>query len=304
MILKKIQKKAYSLAELSIVITIVSILISGGLSVLTNSANNAKIQLTKDRMSEIYKAMGTYLLKNKALPCPAPITAIKSSTVSTTYGVGSCSTTRVAGVYSGMVPVQDLGLPAIYAEDGFGSKISYFVANAATSTSTTTGFGSASTTGLITINDNISGVTQQATTDAVFVLMSYGANKFKAYDVNSANQNGASTDSYEQINYGATNVFVASATVSDVFDDVLFYKTRNEIVSDFDALELVFCQAGGTQTVADGTSHSWPLSYYNQIASSTTACATGYLARNQYPLKRCGPFGIWESDVVTNCSSS
>ena len=316
-ILKKNQKKAYSLAELSIVVTIVAILISGGLSVLTSSANNVKIQLTKDRMAEIYKAMGAYLINHGSLPCPAPINAIKSSTSVTTYGDatgadGSCTATGVStrgatAIVSGMLPVQDLGLPAVYAEDGFGSKFTYFVSTAATSTSTTAGFGSAVTTGIITVNDNIAGVTQPATTDAVFVLMSHGVNKFKAYDANSATQNGVSTDTDEQINYGATNAFTASATTSDVFDDMLFFKTRNDIVTDFDALGSVFCQASSADTTLaqdGGASHVWPLSYYNQVSPSTTACNTGYLIRNQFPLRRCGPLGVWESEIVAKCYNS
>lgn len=317
MILKKSQKRAYSLAEFSIVITIVSILVSGGLVVATSSANNVKIQLTKDRMTEIYKAMGAYLVSHGSLPCPAPLNAIKSTDTaygSTTGADGSCAATgvftRATGIVTGMVPVQNLGLPTSYAEDGFGSKFTYSVAMVATSTRSTTGFGSASTTGIITVNDNVSGVTQLATSDAVFVLVSHGVNKYGAYDKNSTTQNSTSSDADEMTNHGTintsagTNIFVASATASDLFDDIVTYKTRNTLVTDFDALDLIYCQAGGAQTTSDGISHTWPLTGYNVVSPANEDCASGWTIRNIRPLKKCGAFGVWESDVMTDCFNS
>ena len=311
---QKQARRAYSLLELSIVITIVSVLISGGLSVLTSSANNSKAQLTRERIAEVYKAMGVYLMNHKSLPCPAPINAIKSS--DPTYGDatgtdGNCVTagvaTRGTGLVYGMVPTQDLNLASSFAEDGFGSKFTYVVAQAFTQPDTSTGFGVATETGLITMSDKINTTTTQvATDDAIFVLISHGVNKFGAYPNNSATQNGASTDAEEQINYGATKNFIVTSASSDIFDDIVFYKTRNDIVSDLDALDLILCAGtpNGDQTLSDGIAHTWPLTRYNQVAAANEDCATGYKVRNTRPLKRCGAFGAWESDVVNPCYSS
>ncbi len=307
-------RRAYSLLELSIVITIVSVLISGGLSVLTSSANNSKTQLTKERIAEIYKAMGVYLMSHKSLPCPAPISAIKSS--DNTYGDatgtdGDCTaagvSTRGAGLVYGMVPTQDLNLASSFAEDGFGSKFTYIVAQAFTQSDISTGFGGATETGLITMSDKIDATTNQvATDDAIFVVISHGVNKFGAYPNNSATQNAASTDAEEQLNYGATKNFIVTSASSDIFDDIIFYKTRNDIVSDLDALDLILCAGtpNGDQTLSDGIAHTWPLTRYNQVAAANEDCATGYKVRNTRPLKRCGAFGAWEVDVVTPCYSS
>lgn len=335
-ILSKPGKTAYSLVELSIVITILSVIITGGLSVLTTSANNAKIQVTKDRMAEIYRAMGAYLLYNRALPCPAPITDIKTS--STTYGditgtAGTCTTTgvydRVTGTTGsayGMIPTQDLGLPAIYAEDGFGSKFTYVVAKVFTdpsvTTSDTTGFGRAVSSSILTVNDKVVGSTQVATADAIFVIISHGVNKYGAYDANSATQNGTASDADEITNHGTLTggtgdaTFYATSTGSDVFDDIVFYRTRNEMAAEFDALDLIVCKSGGDQTI-NGVDHTWPtalptsptgswpiLPGYNQHSMAAQDCASGWQARNKRPLKKCGAFGVWESDVSTPCYSS
>lgn len=316
---QKQARRAYSLLELSIVITIVSVLISGGLSVLTSSANNSKTQLTRERIAEVYKAMGVYLMNHKSLPCPAPINAIKSS--DPIYGDatgtdGDCVTagvaTRGTGLVYGMVPTQDLNLASSFAEDGFGSKFTYVVAQAFTQPDTSTGFGVATETRLITMSDKINTTTTQvATDDAIFVLLSHGVNKFGAYGANSdsATQNlgkPGDIDGEEQINYGTTKNFIVTSASSDIFDDIVFYKTRNDIVSDLDALDLILCAGtpNGDQTLSDGIAHTWPLTRYNQVAAANEECATGYKVRNTRPLKRCGAFGAWESDVVNPCYSS
>ena len=128
-------KKAFSLIELSIVIIIISILISGILSSSITSINNAKIRNTRDRMAQIYQALGQYLVVNKRLPCPASIILLKSDA---DYGKevgtdGSCSGTGIyqsssnANLVYGMVPIRALGLVNEMGEDGFESKIAYII---------------------------------------------------------------------------------------------------------------------------------------------------------------------------------
>lgn len=316
--MKKIseRKKAYSLIELSIVIVIMSIIISSGLSLATSSSNNTRIQLTKERMNVVYKAIGAYLINHRSLPCPAPINASRSS--DTNYGDssgvdGTCTTagvlTRGTGLVYGMIPTQDLGLDSSFAEDGFGSKFTYVVAQAFTNPDLATGFATATPTGIITVKDKIDPSTEQITTsDAIFVLISHGVNKFGAYSNNSATANAASSDLEEQSNYGNTNIFYANSNTSDIFDDILLFKNRDDIASEFDALDLIACKGtpNGDQTLtsSDGLLHTWPLTKYNQIAPSLEDCGSGWKARNARPLKRCGAFGVWESDPSLDCRNS
>ena len=318
--------------ELSIVIVIVSILITGALSVSVNAVNNAKTKVTKERMAEIYRALGNYVVINKKLPCPAPITDTKSG--SANYGtatntilcastVGVSQSLNSSNLVRGMIPVQTLGLPLDMAEDGFANKFEYIVdknytvASAAVTPSGGVGdFGTSSTANLVIYEKpgsrpialtSVSGVAySNNNTAAVFIILSLGSNKSGAYGADSTLRNVVSTDDEEKINtptasnersYG--NIFYNSSGNSDVFDDILFFKSRNALISDFNALSLIPCLAT-TSTESYGTI-SWPVAWYDQekaASAATSRCsAFGYSAGPQYPVRRCGAFGIW--DVVT-----
>lgn len=129
------KKKAYSLLELSIVIVIISILISGVMTTAVGNINYAKTKVTKDRIQVLYKALGNFVATNGRLPCPAGLTVLKTNA---TYGtsIGAAGTCSGSGVYTstantnlvyGMVPVATLGLSKEMGEDGFEDKISYVV---------------------------------------------------------------------------------------------------------------------------------------------------------------------------------
>jgi len=305
-------KKAYSLIELSIVILIISILITGALSVSVGSANNAKIKTTNDRITQVYRAIGNFLVANRRLPCPASILKIK--TVDTDYGseVGAGAGCAGAGVIIsgssanlayGMVPVRSLGLANDMAEDGFESKLAYIVdinyaSNAVVFSSTpdfvtTLTFGTAGTAN-INITEKPSGISQLVASDAVIALISYGANKSGAYNANSASQNTRSSDTDEQDNDTAVaspyfnNSLIASSTNSDVFDDIIFFKRRNDIVDDFKAMFLIACN-GASATPGFTSSLS---AYYGQTVSNTACVAPA----TQY--RKCEAYGTWVN--ITN----
>ena len=61
-------KKAYSLLELSVVITIMSILMMGVASIVNNSMKKAQKNETQERMQIIYNAMGKFLLRQARFP--------------------------------------------------------------------------------------------------------------------------------------------------------------------------------------------------------------------------------------------
>lgn len=323
---KKRTKTAFSLLELSLVVLIISILIVGSMAASVTAVNNARYKMTRDRINEIYKAIGNYLLINKALPCPAAITSLKSSDPN--YGVagaaGTCN--NISGVYAngagnivyGMIPVQTLGLTSDMAEDGFGTKFTYVVAKAFTDPSVTTnnstGFGRATPTGIISVRESLNGVVswQQNTNDAILVIISHGSNRFGGFGSNSSNQNANSLDVAEQYNYGsisgatvalATN-FVSSAVNSDVFDDVLFYKTRNSMLIDFDALSLVVCRATTTTDAScnGGAACNWTQAYYGEVRIATETCSANYNSTVTRPTKRCGAFGVWEGNYTNPCT--
>lgn len=320
----KNQKTAFSLIELSIVIIIISILITGSLSASVSAINNARIKVTKDRMAEIYKALGNYLLVNGTLPCPASIIAIKASDASygTSTGVagtcvsaGNCSATGVCNPASGatnlvygMVPVKTLGLSNDMAEDGFENKIAYIIDQKFTSVN----FGTtAIATGNMTINEIPGSATQTNTNDAIFALVSYGPNKAGAFASNAATQNVRSVDSSEMTNDlddltnpNFDNTLIADAKNSDLFDDIVFFKTRNALVLDFNAFSTIYCLAGNlTLNYGGAASYSFPQGSYDQVVTSTTICPAGYRTTTQYPTRRCGAFGVWQSFATNPCTA-
>ncbi len=327
---KEISKKAYSLIELSIVILIISILITGALSVSVSSINNAKIKVTRDRMAEIYKAMGTYLITNNRLPCPARLNVAKSQANygSSAGSLGMClvansvigpSNTAILLAY-GAVPTQTLGLSSEMAEDGFGSKISYVIHRNFTSTITATAGGHvttapyAPTAPIIQIKENPAATS--STQHAIFALISHGANKAGAYNANAITQNVASADTDEIDNALPTlttsttanfnDTFISVSSNSDSFDDIVFYKTRNQMIQDFDAMSVIPCS---TTPFTDADARTYTPSSaatYGQIVTATFPNNVNCVGAHDFwnhgaalPQVKCGIFGKWH--VAVQC---
>jgi hypothetical protein len=227
-----------------------------------------------------------------------------------------------------MVPTKTIGLSSDFSEDGFGGKIGYFVHSGFASASTF-GKGPASVSSSKNYADDSNLLRiiikekptseLQITNDAAFALISYGTNKLAGWNINASTQNAASTDAEEIENslgsLDATtgtatfdNVLFISSANSDSFDDIVFYKTRDEMTLDFNLLGLVSCdEASPTQTINYGGTdygYTWAASSstkYGANAAASQVCPTGYTAGVARPTKKCGAFGKWESDVIENC---
>ena len=250
-------KKAFSLIELSIAIIVISVVISGILSVSIVSKNNSNIKITNDRIKRINQALGEFVRVNKRLPCPASIKAIKIADI--TYGnegtaAGNC--TAGTGVYLstetgatqmlyGMVPTKTLGLSSDYGEDNFGNKIAYIVGRDYTSSST---FATAST-GIIG-QKYINGALTTDVGNAIYALVSYGANQSGAFSAKTINQNAVSSDADEMYNDATsfndvaktanfTQILVKSTERSTVFDDIVYYRNRDDFLKDNNATNIV-----------------------------------------------------------------
>lgn len=309
-------KKAYSLLELTIVILIVSILVSGGLSVPIRNAYNKNIETTNIRLDKIDKALKRFLIQNKRLPCPAAI--INSKLTSANYGnegqaVGSCVTdggyisSGFSNLIYGMVPVRALGLTNEMAEDGFGNKFGYMIDKNFSDSAT---FGSAIAIDNIVIQNRAGGNLQVITNDAIFAVISYGANGSGAFSAKSFNlnmQNQRSSDSDElQNDIDASNsddfdnILIAKSMDSDIFDDVILFKTRDQLVSESKMLSLIKCPE--ILDIASDISYGlvsigWPQGNYDEIVPANTICPEGYRATVSYATRRCGAFGIWDNPI-------
>lgn len=360
------RKKAFSLVELSIVLLLFSIIISGMLLHKASDINLNKVKITKEKMAAIYKAMGIYLAKNGKLPCPARINLKEnaSGTDDENYGVAAPTCNEAPStasgywqsshhdfVYSGMVPTTTLGLPIEYSYDGFGSKFSYNIINGFTvdgsfgldiASTSDGGSGYYSTYSedvslgsgyRLFINDrkkDSSGSTVNTvlTDEAIFTIISHGANKSGAWNRNMTTQNTISSSDEEEFNSivgsidspttgkadfydssgssGPEYPYVAFSNIDETFDDIVFYKTRDEMIYDFDLLNLIPCSSNFAQSITYGSpaTYDWTGSTnikYGELVKSDDACPSGYQSGPTAPAIKCGAFGNWDSTVVEPC---
>ena len=256
-------KKAYSLVELSVVITIMSILMMGVASIVNNSMKKAQKNETQEKMQVIYNAMGKFLLREKRLPCPAPLNLAENSVGYGNATTGNCNTTD-GGIFTstsgnnffvGAVPTTTLGLSSDMAKDEFGNKITYIVSRNATMETTLeqspaifpasdTGFGATTYTNqMLTVFEYS---TRSITTNAILTLISHGNNKNCAYPANGTSANSSCPINDEATNSSAkymaiTNTDIVYSSINPSFDDIVLFKTKNQIASDFNAHHLVLC---------------------------------------------------------------
>ncbi len=178
------------------------------------------------------------------------------------------STVSGYSTYYGAVPVRTLGLPNEYMFDGWGNRIAYAVQrhsvnNKLTNTSCISdgnnaqsstdnqyicflgqASGSNSSSGSIIVNDLNGNV---ITKDAVYIIYSAGPNGYGAYfadsDINidagsvdgpniNANLAPPSGNIYEcyNANCNSNNVTYAQGYITKTFDDIVRFKTRNNLV--------------------------------------------------------------------------
>lgn len=317
-------KKGYTLIELTIAILVISLLMAGIFSMATGSITGSKSALAIQRMNEIYKSLGTYLMVNKRLPCPASIETSKINDAS--YGQevrvvdanGSSCGGAGTGVYSsssspnlfyGAVPIKSLNLSSEYAEDGFENKIGYVIDARFTMDFVQPGADFKNSFGTVNVenpaNSSIIEVKENATSSTllgqkfILVLISYGANGNGAYRVNDGGQNATdSSDDDENENKIASQnfdkIFVNNSLESDIFDDILFYKTRQDFIVDFRANNFNYCLA----FAADGSDFTAKNLYYNQFLYANSTCPGD---NTLIQIKRCTNIsGEWK-DVMATC---
>jgi prepilin-type N-terminal cleavage/methylation domain-containing protein len=332
-------KKAYTLIELSITILIISLLMAGVFSFATGSINNAKSALTNQRKDEIYESMGTYLMVNKRLPCPASILTSKVNDANYGQEVGAGTGCEGAGVYKsstsgnlffGGVPIRALNLSSEYAEDGYGNKFNYiidrrftynFIATGSTLNDVGPSFGTADLAlNVITIkerqtkDDPLSLVS--ITESPIFVLSSAGENGLRAFNAESGLQNNIDSTDLEEVNNQITefndlaspptavfdNIFIVKSLVSDNFDDIVFYKTRSDFKAEFSAERLIYCKGSDDM---DGVVYTKRSLYYDQYLYAQAKC-TNPISTNPPPptyvikTMRCNINGEW-SHVLLTC---
>ncbi len=308
---KNHRKSAFSLIEMSVVLVIIAIIISGMLTISTVAITNEKAKVTKDRIDEIYKALGRFMLKNYRLPCPASLISTKNTAgygaelgaqgVCGGSGVYTSATLASAPIY-GAVPVNALGLADEFAEDAFGSKFAYVVYKYHTlaeyPAATSVGGFSYQDVNVSTMMPNVISMPSAAATYSAFVIISFGANKYGAFNANSATQNsGSGASTYELQNMlanisgsvadfgvNSSNLSKVTFTIADTdsagFDDIVFFKKREDMIADFDSMFLKPCFSPGA---------GYADAYYGKSQYRATACPMPN--DNIIPSVECAAFG-------------
>jgi prepilin-type N-terminal cleavage/methylation domain-containing protein len=212
--MKKIQVKhhhhqsGFSLVELAVVIFIIGLIASMSFGAFKAQMVNASIRATKTNQDTIKDALVAYLGKNRRLPCPA---------IDSLGGLDTALAVRTAApppnciTNFGIVPYAELGLSKSAALDGWDNFFSYAVSPQWTATlssypiptytSCTLAIAAGiynnvgktcdaanafnvGNSGIITVNTRLTNgtlATPPVTTNAVAVLISYGANGNGAY---------------------------------------------------------------------------------------------------------------------------
>ena len=231
-------KKAFSMLELTIVITIMGFLTVGILEFSKGTMLASQYKETKQKLNIIENAVNQYILENNRLPCPA---GIKLASSSTDYGKESrsneeCIVNAVNGIklvsenlFIGGIPFLDLGLGVNYDFDSWNNKITLLI-NKEYSKNIFKSNLKKESSKLITVNNK--GTKNE---EAVFVLVSNGRNKSFALNrkgVNSANQKGLPEEKNNSYNFKATKTIFENSN-SKGFDDLIRYSTKKQIIANY-----------------------------------------------------------------------
>lgn len=258
--MRKTAKNGFSLLEMGIVLLIISVLTAGSIAIFSASISRQQRTETLSKLQLIQKTLADYFLINGRIPCPADAEytfdgkIASVDPVSGNFGIeaanaGACvAGTPAANQASGenvlgMVPTKTLRLPDDMAIDGWGRRIAYAVDRRMTDFDQVAVTGMDDATVRFTVNDT-SGTAR--TTQAAYVLISYGPNGHGAYprsggvtriDANSENANEQENcDCDEDVAEAALDgVFVQgpptedSANIDNAFDDMVAYGTRFDL---------------------------------------------------------------------------
>ena len=128
-------RKAFSLLELSIILTAASLVVVGTMNLSEYNEEGDKYQETEQKIEAIETAILAYYKKNGYFPCPAdPTINIKDLTAGDSQDVSgddtSCDISLVSSdgyFYIGSVPTNELGLSYDYMLDAWGNKFSIVI---------------------------------------------------------------------------------------------------------------------------------------------------------------------------------
>jgi prepilin-type N-terminal cleavage/methylation domain-containing protein len=278
--------------------------------------------VTKERIREVYKNLGVFLATQRRLPCPSSLRLKESddnygsespnTSGNCTDGTDNLGNSFVSSsngdIIVGGIPNKDLNLGSDFAKDGFGNRLFYvidrnFVSDAEAKNIADTTF--------LNIYEKVGTNNKLIANNIRLVIFSTGANGNGAIAPSTAIKTTKSTNADEeendvpptlinminQINFD--NKLVSSSGGNKNFDDIMFYRTRNQILQDANVLDLLECPQ--KSDILYGLNFTWPAAKYNEKVPSNQDCPQGYSQGVLKPTKRCGLFGLWQENVIDPC---
>jgi type II secretory pathway pseudopilin PulG len=264
------KKSAFSLIELSVILTVIAVVITNAINISKVSSKNNQVRDTKEKLKKIETAINVYVKKYEKLPCPASlILTPRDADYGKSVGADAdcdymdnySGDTYVAsannnGIYKntaeqiiqGALPAVTLGLGRDFVSDAFGNKFSYRVTKQATANSGYRYFkmiDMGQSARKIRIRHqkegNVGPNYRTIQEEGIYAVISHGENGFGAFDINSNNVDNrrapvANVQHAEIRNVVNGNKLIpVVVTISDVdpnFDDIVLYKTRDQIISE------------------------------------------------------------------------
>jgi len=277
-------KKAFTLVELSVVLMVSGLLVAAGLQGAQMMSEQAKIDDTKKKLDEIETALISFAKLYERIPYPARrdiqmgvanFGVEDSATANGLTTIGDSAATSPNTVRTGVVPVSTLGLPAEYMFDGYGNRITYAMVKglgtAGTGATQFSGYTTALTTGVITINDSSGTQVTYPHIKAVvaYALVSHGKDGKGAFSRAGSQISGCSASAGDNMNCetaAAPDNTFRDAPIFDVagnaayYDDYIRWKTLDRLKTQANLTtiaNLPTCSTNGQCLVYSTTTSTW-----------------------------------------------
>ncbi|MEO5379110.1 MAG: type II secretion system GspH family protein [Magnetococcus sp. DMHC-6] len=230
----------FTLVEIAMVVMLIGIIASLGISSLTLKIKQTSYKVTEMRMEAIKETMIAYLRRNKRLPCPnlnnIAVPVIRSVTFDgledSVSGVCTLPTdSTLTSSDFGVLPYSTLGLAREQVMDGWGNFFSYKISTAPINWTGEDRTIFESDTGALILNSN---------SGYIVIVVSHGPNGDGAYTTKGTRNKLPSyvdaPDEYENIedsSFGTDGNFIDSnlSTISPEFDDIVIGLNMDDLVA-------------------------------------------------------------------------
>ena len=184
MIRKSSAQRGFTLIELAIVLTTMSVGFASAISIASSKAGIVQTKETSRELTDLDKSIVSYVKKHGTLPCPADATVDMSASNAglskpnpdddpTNTSCRLANQVTEDGMAVGMLPFRTLNVPSSYAIDAYGNRLTYAVTETLTDQSTCN-----NAQGIITLMDETGAINVN---NAAYVLLSHGKNGVGAW---------------------------------------------------------------------------------------------------------------------------